>query len=85
MLWLLRHAEAVDGWPDDGRPLTERGARHADAVGIVLARLGANIDACLPQPQAPSPADRSPRVRADRRRGDHRAAAVAANRSTSAT
>ena len=51
MLWLLRHAEAVDGWPDDGRPLTERGARHADAVGIVLARLSTNIDACLSSPK----------------------------------
>ncbi len=25
MLWLLRHAEAEDGLPDDERPLTERG------------------------------------------------------------
>ncbi len=51
MLWLLRHAEAADGGPDDGRPLTERGARHADAVGIALARLGTNIDACLSSPK----------------------------------
>ena len=36
MLWLLRHAEAVDGLPDDERPLTDRGIRQADAVGRAL-------------------------------------------------
>ena len=51
MLWLLRHAEAVDGGADDGRPLTERGARQADAAGIALARLGAHIDVCLTSPK----------------------------------
>lgn len=51
MLWLLRHAEAVDGGPDDERPLTERGARQADGVGIALARLGTHIDVCLSSPK----------------------------------
>ena len=50
MLWLLRHAEAVDGGADDGRPLTERGARQADAAGIALARLGTHIDVCACEP-----------------------------------
>jgi phosphohistidine phosphatase len=51
MLWLLRHAEAEDGLPDDERPLTERGALHADAVGRALAVLGVNLDACLSSPK----------------------------------
>jgi phosphohistidine phosphatase len=52
MLWLLRHAEAADGFPDDERPLTARGVRHAEAAGKALARLGVNIDACLTSPKA---------------------------------
>ena len=52
MLWLLRHAEAADGLPDDERPLTARGVRHADAAGKALARLGVNIDVCLTSPKA---------------------------------
>ena len=51
MLWLLRHAEAHDGSPDDARPLTERGMRHAAAAGIALARLGCKIDVCLSSPK----------------------------------
>jgi phosphohistidine phosphatase len=51
MLWLLRHAEAVDGFPDDERPLTERGVHQAEAAGRALARLGTNIDACLSSPK----------------------------------
>jgi phosphohistidine phosphatase len=51
MLWLLRHAEAVDGPPDDERPLTERGIRQAQDAGRALERLGANIDACLSSPK----------------------------------
>ena len=51
MLWLLRHAEAEDGLPDDERPLTERGAMHADAAGRALAILGVHIDACLSSPK----------------------------------
>jgi phosphohistidine phosphatase len=51
MLWLLRHAEAADGLPDDERPLTERGIRQAEAAGLALARLQANIDVCLSSPK----------------------------------
>jgi phosphohistidine phosphatase len=51
MLWLLRHAEAADGFPDDDRPLTDRGIRQAQAAGRALVRLGINIDACLSSPK----------------------------------
>ncbi len=51
MLWLLRHAEAEDGLPDDERPLTVRGAMQADAAGRALAVLGVHIDACLSSPK----------------------------------
>jgi phosphohistidine phosphatase len=51
MLWLLRHAEAVDGQPDDERPLTERGMRQAADAGLALARLGVHLDACLSSPK----------------------------------
>jgi phosphohistidine phosphatase len=51
MIWLLRHAEAADGLPDDERPLTVRGMRQAEAAGLALARLGTSIDACLSSPK----------------------------------
>jgi phosphohistidine phosphatase len=51
MLWLLRHAEAADGFPDDERPLTERGIRQAQAAGLALERLGTHLDACLTSPK----------------------------------
>jgi phosphohistidine phosphatase len=51
MLWLLRHAEAADGVPDDERPLTERGIRQAEAVGRALQTLGATVDVCLSSPK----------------------------------
>jgi phosphohistidine phosphatase len=51
MLWLLRHAEAVDGAPDDERPLTERGIAQAQDAGHALAALGVTIDACLSSPK----------------------------------
>jgi phosphohistidine phosphatase len=51
MLWLLRHAEAEDGLPDDQRPLTERGAMQADAAGRALAVLDIHLDACLTSPK----------------------------------
>ena len=51
MLWLLRHAEAADGAPDDERPLTGRGVRQAEAAGVALARLGEQIDVCLTSPK----------------------------------
>ncbi len=51
MLWMLRHAEAQNGMPDDDRPLTERGVRQAEAVGQALARLGTRLDACFSSPK----------------------------------
>jgi phosphohistidine phosphatase len=51
MLWLLRHAEAEEGLPDDERPLTERGAMQADAAGRALAVLDVHLDACLSSPK----------------------------------
>lgn len=51
MLWLLRHAEAADGMPDDDRPLTERGVRQAEAAGRALRRIGASVDVCLTSPK----------------------------------
>ncbi len=51
MLWLLRHAEAADGLPDDERPLTDQGVRQAEAAGRALARLGVHIDVCLSSPK----------------------------------
>ena len=51
MLWLLRHAEAEDGLPDDDRPLTDRGAMQADTAGRALAALDVHLDACLTSPK----------------------------------
>jgi phosphohistidine phosphatase len=51
MLWLLRHAEAVDGTPDDERPLSERGVAQGEAAGWALKQLGVSIDACLSSPK----------------------------------
>jgi phosphohistidine phosphatase len=51
MLWLLRHAEAADGTPDDDRRLTERGVTQAQDAGRALELLGVQIDACLSSPK----------------------------------
>ena len=51
MIWLLRHADAASGTPDEERPLTERGVRQAQAAGRALERLGAEIDVCLTSPK----------------------------------
>ena len=51
MLWLLRHAEAADGVPDDERPLTERGIAQAQDAGQALEQMGVTIDACLSSPK----------------------------------
>jgi phosphohistidine phosphatase len=51
MLWLLRHAEAADGVPDDERPLTDRGVRQAQDAGRALETLGTNLDVCLCSPK----------------------------------
>jgi phosphohistidine phosphatase len=51
LLWLLRHADAADGAPDEARPLTERGVRQARAAGLALARLEVKLDVCLSSPK----------------------------------
>jgi len=51
MIWLLRHAHAEDGSPDDERPLSARGEQQARAVGDALAVLGVELDACLTSPK----------------------------------
>ncbi len=51
MLWLLRHAEAADGLPDDERPLTRRGRAQARAAGRALVRLDAKLELCLTSPK----------------------------------
>ncbi|HYZ80568.1 MAG TPA: histidine phosphatase family protein [Solirubrobacteraceae bacterium] len=51
MLWLLRHAEAADGTPDDERPLTERGITQAKDAGHALEQMGVTVDACLSSPK----------------------------------
>lgn len=51
MLWLLRHADAADGVPDDARPLTDKGIRQAQAAGQALAQIGVRLDSCLSSPK----------------------------------
>ena len=51
MLWLLRHAEAAEGTPDDERPLNERGTMQAQDAGQALLALGVTIDVCLSSPK----------------------------------
>jgi phosphohistidine phosphatase len=51
MLWLLRHAEAAEGRPDEARPLTPRGIEQARIAGLALARLGVTMDNCLSSPK----------------------------------
>ncbi len=51
MLWLLRHADAADGVPDDSRPLTDKGIRQARAAGRALANLEVELDLCLCSPK----------------------------------
>lgn len=53
MIYLLRHGDAEDGTGDDAaRRLTPKGERQAEVAGRALARLGAEIDACLSSPKA---------------------------------
>ncbi len=51
MLWLLRHADAADGVPDDERPLTERGIQQARDAGLALQAIRASLDTCLASPK----------------------------------
>lgn len=52
MVYLLRHGDAEDGNGDDAaRRLTPKGERQAEAAGLALAALGAEIDTCLTSPK----------------------------------
>jgi phosphohistidine phosphatase len=52
VIYLLRHGDAEDGTGDDAaRRLTPKGERQAEVAGRALARLGAEIDACLSSPK----------------------------------
>jgi phosphohistidine phosphatase len=51
MLWLLRHAEAADGRPDEARPLTARGIDQARIAGLALKQLNVKLDVCLASPK----------------------------------
>ncbi|HEX3616161.1 MAG TPA: phosphoglycerate mutase family protein [Solirubrobacteraceae bacterium] len=51
MLWLLRHAEAADGHPDEARPLTPRGIEQARIAGLALARMDVKLGCCLSSPK----------------------------------
>jgi phosphohistidine phosphatase SixA len=49
-LYLVRHAEAAPGQPDEDRVLTEHGRRQAAELGERLARDGVEIDTLLSSP-----------------------------------
>jgi phosphohistidine phosphatase len=49
-LYLVRHAEAADGEPDELRPLTAEGRRAARELGERLAAEGVKPDAVLTSP-----------------------------------
>jgi phosphohistidine phosphatase len=49
-LYLVRHAEAAPGDPDELRALTEQGQEQARRVGEQLARNGVRPDAVLSSP-----------------------------------
>ena len=51
MIWLLRHAEAEDGSPDEARPLTTKGEEQARTAGKALKALGVKFDLCLTSPR----------------------------------
>jgi phosphohistidine phosphatase len=51
MIWLLRHAHAESGSPDDERPLSARGEQQARVAGRALKALGVEFDACLTSPK----------------------------------
>ena len=49
-LFIVRHAEAAAGEPDERRPLTEAGREHARRIGRWLADDGVQPDAVLSSP-----------------------------------
>jgi len=51
VIWLLRHADAAEGQPDEERPLTPRGVEQSRIAGAALAKLGVHLDVCLSSPK----------------------------------
>jgi phosphohistidine phosphatase len=51
VIWLLRHAEAADGFPDAERTLTEKGEEQARNAGLALRKLGVKPDVCFASPK----------------------------------
>jgi phosphohistidine phosphatase len=51
MIWLLRHAQAEDGSPDEARRLTAKGEEQARVAGSALKALGVKLDLCLASPR----------------------------------
>ena len=49
-VYFLRHAEALDGFDDDARPLSEHGREQCRLVGRFLKRVGIGIDAAYSSP-----------------------------------
>jgi phosphohistidine phosphatase len=49
-LYVVRHAEAAPGDPDELRPLTPAGKEQARSLGERLAREGVRLDALLSSP-----------------------------------
>jgi phosphohistidine phosphatase len=47
MIWLLRHAEAEDGSPDEARRLTPKGEEQSRIAGQALKALGVKLDVCF--------------------------------------
>jgi phosphohistidine phosphatase len=51
MIWLLRHAEAEEGNPDEARRLTPKGEEQSRTAGAALKVLGVELDICLSSPR----------------------------------
>jgi len=51
VIWLLRHADAENGTPDEQRPLSAKGERQAQATGEALALLDLGLQACVSSPK----------------------------------
>jgi phosphohistidine phosphatase len=51
MIWLLRHAEAEDGTPDEERRLTPKGEAQSRTAGAALKALGVKLDVCISSPR----------------------------------
>jgi phosphohistidine phosphatase len=51
VIWLLRHAEAEDGTPDEARRLTAKGEEQARTAGAALKALGVKPELCISSPR----------------------------------